>query len=1015
MHRFFLLFLLPALLFAQSHLLITEVFVPPSSDANQAFVEIANETNQTIDLSQRYLANYNTYYQIVEGQYPITSQFFLAKFPSFTILPGEVKTVALDGAAYLNAFGKRADFEIKSTDAKTPDMNVIKMGDNPSLETLKGMIILFYWDGQSDLVKDVDYIPWGLTAFNSVWMDKSGVQIDGPDADSQTSAYADDLPKAQQKAISSIPSGQSLQRNGVDEINEVTTDGNGITGHDEATENWQLSFKTAAPTPGSFSAVAGDGTGSVTISPDTVHANETHDFVLSFSTDETYELTKIEIDVPQGFPWSHQVSDVILQGDAFASAQVVVNQNIITIQNASLNQQQSGTVTLKNLATPSDPGKYAFQVKTATANGHLTPIAIFPAVTVIKTLTIADIQNNVSEYEGKQVTIEAVVTVGVNVLRNDRTSAYVQDESGRGINLSDQSTNHPELKRGNRVRITGTVSNYVGKYNDVTTQIENFTLSVLSTDNPIPAVSTLSCAAAGDIDLEGTFVETAGVITDKAEGVGGGTNMTIEDASGTLPLRIWDTAGLDLSGFNVGDTIRVRGVISSYRLAPQLLVCYQQDIVKSSLPKTISGTGTVSVQPDSVGKGETVSLTFTAKGTLPDTLGSLSLTIPDEWNWSGNAADIVLDQAFAGLTPAINGKTITLNGFVLTNSNTGGMVVSNLQSPDADTASVFVVKTAPANGILATIADPPVVLVGKGTNQKTITIKEARQKPTGSTVTVKGVVTIGAGILRTNFTDAYIQDESGYGINVYQPGGLDARIKRGNLVVVTGTLKEYQGKLELQEEKVVVLKKDQPIPAVREMSTFDASRALFEGSFVQVKGLISSITSGGGGTTIYINDGSGEVGVRVWDTANLDLSAFQIGDYIVVRGVCSVYKGAGQILLGYQEDIIPVGQIEGTVSLKVPPKPFAPDEGEKLPIEYSAGSAHTHVTLRLFDLSGRMVTTLFDGKGLPFPITKEWDGRNQLGQLVPLGTYICHLEVVNNNTGKRTVKIAPIVVGTILK
>ena len=1015
MHRFFLLFLLPALLFAQSHLLISEVFVPPASDANQAFVEVANETNQTIDLSQRYLANYNTYYQIVEGQYPITSQFFLAQFPSFTILPGEVKTVALDGAAYLNAFGKRADFEIKATDTQTPDMNIIKTGDNPTLETLKGMMILFYWDGQSDLVKDVDYIPWGLSAFNSVWMDKSGVQIDGPDADSQTSAYADDLPKAQQKAISSIPSGESLQRNGVDEIDEVTTGGNGITGHDEATENWQLSFKTAAPTPGSFSAVAGDGTGSVTIDPDTVNVNETHDFVLSFSTDETYELTKIEIDIPQGFPWSQQVSDVILHGDAFTSAQVVVNQNIITIQNASLNQQQSGTVTLKNFEVPSDPGKYAFQVKTATASGHLTPISIFPAVMVIKTLTIADIQNNVSEYEGKQITIEAVVTVGVNVLRNDRTSAYVQDESRRGINLSDQSTNHPELKRGNRVRITGTVSDYTGKYNDVTTQIENFTLTVLSTDNPIPAVTTLSCAAAGNIDLEGTFVETAGVITDKAKSGVGGTNMTIQDASGTLPLRIWDTAGLDLSGFAVGDTIKVRGVISSYKLAPQLLVCYQEDIFKSSLPKTISGTGTVSVQPDSVGKDETVSLTFTAKGTLPDTLGSLSLTIPDEWNWSGNAGDIALDQAFAGLTPAINGKTITLNGFVLTNSNTGGIVVSNLQSPDADTASVFVVKTAPANGILAAISNPPVVLVGKGTNQKTITIKEARQKPTGSTVTIKGVVTIGAGILRTNFTDAYIQDESGYGINVYQPSGLDNRIKRGNLVVVTGTLKEYQGKLELQEENVVVLKKDQPIPAIREMSTFDASKALFEGSFVLVKGLISSISSSGGGTTIYINDGSGEVGVRAWDTANLDLSAFQIGDYIVVGGVCSVYKGAGQILLGYQHDIIPVGQIKGTVSLKIPPKPFAPDEGEKLPIQYSAGSAYTHVTLRLFDLSGRMVTTLFDGSGLPFPIIKKWDGRDQLGQLVPLGTYICHLEVVNNNTGKRTVKIAPIVVGTILK
>ncbi|RLD14550.1 hypothetical protein DRI50_05220, partial [candidate division KSB1 bacterium] len=200
-----------------------------------------------------------------------------------------------------------------------------------------------------------------------------------------------------------------------------------------------------------------------------------------------------------------------------------------------------------------------------------------------------------------------------------------------------------------------------------------------------------------------------------------------------------------------------------------------------------------------------------------------------------------------------------------------------------------------------------------------------------------------------------------------------------------------------------------------EISTFDASRGLYEGSFVQVKGLIKGISAAGGGTTLYIDDGSGEVGVRVWDTAGLDLSDYEIGDYIIVRGVASLYNNAGQILLGYQEDIIPVEAMEGQVSLKVPAKPFVPDEGEKLPIEYSAGTVHSHVTLRLFDLSGRMVTTLFDGTGLPFPITKEWDGRDQLGQLVPLGTYICHLEVVNNNTGKRTVKIAPIVVGTILK
>ena len=1015
MNRILFILLLPLVLLAQSHLLITEVFIPPSSEAQKAFVEIANETAQPVELGERYLANYNTYYQIVTDTYPVTASFFVARFPSGTIQPGEVKVVALDGAGYFNAFGKHADFEIKGTDENTPDMQVVRAGDNPGFETIKGMVVLFQWDGQSDLVKDVDYLPWGLVAFNSVWMDKSGVQIDGPDADATASAYANDLATSQQKAWSNIPSGESLQRNGTEEIDEVSSGGNGITGHNEATENWQQSFKTAPPTPGSFSLVAGDGSGSATIAPDTVDARTTHDFVLSFSTDEAYVLTTIQIDVPQGFFWSQLTADVELQGDAFASAQVAVDQNTITITQASLTAQQTGSVTIKALQAPATEGRYVFPVQTATANGTLTPIGVFPAVQVIKRLSIADIQNNVNDYIGKQVTIEAVVTVGVNVLRNDRTSAYVQDESGRGINLSDQSTNYPELVRGNRLRITGTVSEYKGKYDDVTTQIENFTLTVLSTGNEVPAVPLLTCAGAGNIDLEGTFVETAGVITDKAEGVGGGTNMTIQDASGVLALRIWDTAGLDLSGFAVGDTIRVRGVISSYRLAPQLLVCYQQDIFKSSLPKTVAGTGQVSVQPDSVGKGETVALNFTVKGTLPDTLGRLTLTVPANWGWTQNAADVQVSEAFAGLTPAVDGNTITLEGFALTDLNTGSITVNNLQSPNADTTSVFLVKTAPPGGLVAPVSASPVVLVGKGTNRAFISVSEARTRSIGSTVTVRGVVTLGAGILRTNFTDAYIQDESGAGINIYLPGNLDTRLKRGRLVLVTGTLKEYQGKLELQESDLVVLRENQQIPAVKTMSTFDISTARNEGSFVETKGLVSNISVAGGGTTLYINDGSGEVVVRIWDTAGLDLSGFQIGDYIVARGVVGIYNGVGQLLVGYQEDIFKLEQKEGQISLKVPNKPFVPDEGEKLPIEYSAGTVHSHVTLRLFDMSGRMITTLFDGTGLPFPVVKQWDGRDQLGELVPLGTYICHLEVVNNNTGKRTVKIAPIVVGTILK
>ena len=97
------------------------------------------------------------------------------------------------------------------------------------------------------------------------------------------------------------------------------------------------------------------------------------------------------------------------------------------------------------------------------------------------------------------------------------------------------------------------------------------------------------------------------------------------------------------------------------------------------------------------------------------------------------------------------------------------------------------------------------------------------------------------------------------------------------------------------------------------------------------------------------------------------------------------------------------------------PHPFVPDRGESIRIEFSAGAQNTHVTLRIFDMGGRLVTTLKDGDGLPLPMDFKWDGRDELNEFVPLGTYICHLEVIDKDTGKRTLKIAPIVIGTVLK
>ena len=41
----------------------------------------------------------------------------------------------------------------------------------------------------------------------------------------------------------------------------------------------------------------------------------------------------------------------------------------------------------------------------------------------------------------------------------------------------------------------------------------------------------------------------------------------------------------------------------------------------------------------------------------------------------------------------------------------------------------------------------------------------------------------------------------------------------------------------------------------------------------------------------------------------------------------------------------------------------------------------------------------------------SWDGRDQLGQIVPPGTYIMHIEAMNPATGETQKDVAPIVVG----
>jgi hypothetical protein len=243
------------------HLLLSEVSVTP----NEAeFVEIYNPASTTVDLTNYYLCDlYGSsaavavfYPQLVAGTITSNTNDFCVKFPNgATIAPGDVITVAVSGTLYQTQFSAPPDYELLNTGVGT--MMTIPpngfVGSAPGLTNSAEVVVLFHWNGSTDLVQDVDYALWGSDATRRVV--KDGISLDGPDSDTAPSAYCTDAAAASQLPIaaSAHPSGSSYQRVDFNEGSEVLTGGNGLTGHNETSENMNVTWAVAAYTPGYIS------------------------------------------------------------------------------------------------------------------------------------------------------------------------------------------------------------------------------------------------------------------------------------------------------------------------------------------------------------------------------------------------------------------------------------------------------------------------------------------------------------------------------------------------------------------------------------------------------------------------------------------------------------------------------------------------------------------------------------------------------------------------------------------
>lgn len=251
------------------HLLISEIVGDPT---NAEFIEVFNPTAFPVDLSTVYVTDADDlnsaktveYYYLPTGANYGPSNLaadILVRFPAgATIAPGACVVMATDGAGFMTTYGRAATYCARNPAGGSIQMLTSTGSGNVWTATpISGStspfypygepVVLFTWDGQSDLVRDLDTIYTGTKASSGANdpHDKTSVAIDGPDADTTPSVYLSDTAPAQQANVTGI----IVQRIDFTEGSESKTGGNGLTGHDETSEPVNVTFVTGTTaTPG---------------------------------------------------------------------------------------------------------------------------------------------------------------------------------------------------------------------------------------------------------------------------------------------------------------------------------------------------------------------------------------------------------------------------------------------------------------------------------------------------------------------------------------------------------------------------------------------------------------------------------------------------------------------------------------------------------------------------------------------------------------------------------------------
>ncbi|WP_139491697.1 immunoglobulin-like domain-containing protein [Brevibacillus dissolubilis] len=201
---------------------------------------------------------------------------------------------------------------------------------------------------------------------------------------------------------------------------------------------------------------------------------------------------------------------------------------------------------------------------------------------------ISDVRSKLND----TVTIEGIITADNTAIGGGKLSTYMQDETG-GINIFAMSTQgYPELRAGDRVRVTGKIS----EYRSLTEIMPTAPTDVikLGTGNPIPTPLPMTILDMQHPALaepkEGMLIQTQGYLASiPTSESGGGYNLNfIDEQYNGITVRVIKNS-LDLAQLQAGKWYDLTGILSqfadSYQIVPRQASDFQLSAEQKPQPK----------------------------------------------------------------------------------------------------------------------------------------------------------------------------------------------------------------------------------------------------------------------------------------------------------------------------------------------------------------------------------------------------------------------------------------------